>query len=108
MTAWWPSLEVEKTFDISQSEEEVGFGVERIDRIIRHSERTSVPQTDTELDYRVTPKESVSADFPYGIITVRAAMHYTKLEFPAPIPDEVFTLDFLKEQSALLIEGGHP
>jgi len=162
VTAWWPSLKVEKTFAISQTEEEVGFGMGRLDQIIWHSddyEPAFLKETATELEYRVTPKEDVNSDFSYGIVTVekgkntlsraefwsdadelieidtverykefttetgnkilypesftvedptadkRTAMRYTKLEFPASIPDEVFTLDFLKEQSALLLEG---
>ncbi len=165
VTAWWPSLEVEKTFDVSQTEEEVGFGMGRLDRIIWHSddyEPTFLKETDTELEYRVTPKEGVNADFSYGIITVEkgkntlsraefwsaagelieidtvgqyeefttaaggkllypesftiedlpagkeTVMSYSKLEFPASIPDEVFTLDFLKERSALILEGRGP
>lgn len=162
VTAWWPSIEAEKTFDVSQSEEEVGFGMGRLDRIIWYGESyaaTFSKETDAEWEYRVTPKESVNADFYYGIITVRkekntlsradfwngadelieidtieqyeefttetgatllypesftiedltadkkTTMEYNKIEFPVSIADEVFTLDFLKEQSTLLLEG---
>ncbi|MEA3238548.1 MAG: outer membrane lipoprotein-sorting protein [Candidatus Bipolaricaulota bacterium] len=156
-TAWWPSIEKEKTFDSSQSEEEVGLGMGRLDRLIWHSEdyeATFAKETETGWEYRVTPRDASGTDFSYGIIAVNKAnetlvranffdandeaietdtvtdyqeitadsgstflypmsfayedfaknkkttMEYSKIEFPGSIDDSVFTLDFLKAQSA--------
>jgi len=156
-TAWWPTIEKEKTFDSSKSEEEVGFGMGRLDQVIWHSddyEATFAKETDTGWEYRVTPRDAAVADFSYGIIDVNKAddtlvrvefydaddkaietdtvsdyqdittdsentilypmsfacddivndkktrMEYAKIEFPSSIDDSVFTLDFLKAQSA--------
>lgn len=157
VTAWWPSIEEEKTFDSSQSEEEVGLSMGRLDRVIWHGddyEATFAKETDTGWEYRVTPRDAAVADFSYGIIDVnksdgtlvraefydaddkaietdtisdyqeiatdsgstilypmsfayedfannkKTTMEYAKIEFPASIDDSVFTLDFLKAQSA--------
>ena len=73
VTAWWPSIKVEKTFDSSQSEEEVGFGMGRLDRIIWHSEDYEaklVKETESSYQYRVAPGDASMADFSYGIIDV--------------------------------------
>jgi len=156
-TAWWPTIEKEKTFDSSQSEEEVGLGMGRLDRLIWHNEdyeATFAKETETGWKYRVTPRDASVADFSYGIIDVnksddtlvradffdandeaietdtvadyeaiathsgntllypmsfayedfannkKTTMEYSKIEFPASIDDSVFTLDFLKAQSA--------
>jgi len=73
VTAWWPSIGVEKTFNSSQSEEEVGFGMGRIDRVIWHGEdyeATFVKETNIRWEYRVTPKDPAAADFAHAIIYV--------------------------------------
>ena len=157
MTAWWPSIGKEKTFDSSKSEEEVGFGMGRLDRVIWHGEdykATFAKETDTGWEYRMTPRDAAGTDFSYGIIDVNkvddtlvradffdandaaietdtvtdyqeiatdsgskvlypmsfaykdfannktTTMEYSKIEFPESIADSVFTLDFLKAQSA--------
>lgn len=163
-TAWWPSIEVEKTFDSSQSEEQVGFGMGRLDWIIWHSEDYEVKlvkETDAEWEYRMAPKDATDADFSYGIIDVnksdgtlvraefydaddesietdtvtgyeaiatdsgdtllypmsfayedfannkKTTMEYSKIEFPSSIDNSVFTLDFLKAQSAAVLNQTH-
>lgn len=157
VTAWWPSIETEKTFDSSQTEEQVGFGMGRLDRVIWQSENYEaklVKETESSYQYRVTLRDGAWADFSYGIIDVnkadgtvvradffdandemietdkiagyeeftmpigerilypmsficddiandkRTTMEYTKIEFPESIDDSVFTVDFLKTQSA--------
>ena len=164
VTAWWPSIEVEKTFDSSQSEEEVGLSMGRLDRVIWHGddyEAKLAKETHAEWEYRVTPRDAAVADFSYGIIDVNKAddalvraefydaddkaietdtvsdyqdittdsgntilypmsfacddivndkktrMEYAKIEFPASIDDSVFTLDFLKAQSAAVLNQTH-
>ena len=71
MTAWGPSIEKQKTFNSSESEEEVGFGMGGLDRIIWRSEdyeEKLVKKTQSSYQYRVTPGDAAVADFSYGII----------------------------------------
>ena len=73
MTAWGPSIEKEKTFNSSESEEEVGFGMGGLDRIIWRSEdyeEKLVKKTQSSYQYRVSPGDAAVADFSYGIIDV--------------------------------------
>ncbi len=73
MTAWWPTIEEEKTFDISQSEEEIGFGMGRLDRVIWHSTdyvATPMKETASAWEYRVTPDSNAQADFAYAVVAV--------------------------------------
>jgi len=76
MTAWWPTIEEEKTFDVSQSEEEIGFGLGRLDKVIWHSaDYTATPMKETlsTWEYRITPNGGVQADFKYAVVAVNKA-----------------------------------
>jgi len=73
VTAWGPSIEKQKTFNSSESEEEVGFGMGGLDRIIWHSEdyeEKLVKETESSYQYRVAPGDAAVVDFSYGMIDV--------------------------------------
>jgi outer membrane lipoprotein-sorting protein len=73
VTAWGPSIDKQKTFNSSESEEQVGFGMGRLDRIIWRSEdyeEKLVKKTQSSYQYRVAPGDAAVVDFSYGIIDV--------------------------------------
>lgn len=73
MTAWWPTIEEEKTFDVSQSEEEIGFGLGRLDKVIWHSaDYTATPMKETAStwEYSISPNSGVQADFTNAVVAI--------------------------------------
>ena len=108
-TAWWPTIEKEKTFDSSKSEEEVGFGMGRLDEVIWHGEDYEaklVKETDTAWEYRVTPRDPASADFSYGIIDVnKVGDTLVRADF-FDASDEAIETDTVTDYQEIATESG--